>query len=188
MAKVYIIVHQNYPSQVSRTLHRNISTLGHLTKSPTVKKPGLLTGCNGVPFCLHESVDKEQTNRSVSKVVAAHPLTTTQSTCRSCRKTAHSAANMDLVSNCMGHGHSKLKAEILRSCYLLEGVSGNAGRISGRQTLHIVHLCAFNSCSARHSAFSFQDDPSVKNSFFQIGTVAFNSSMIQWHASMAAFL
>ena len=36
--------------------------------------------------------------------------------------------------------------------------------------------------AARDSAFSFHTSPPTKNSFFQIGTSAFSSSMAQWHA------
>lgn len=55
--------------------------------------------------------------------------------------------------------------------------------VSDAHDRHAVQLC-----DLRHSTFPFQVDASEKNSFFQIGTVAFSSSMIQWQASMAACL
>ena len=50
--------------------------------------------------------------------------------------------------------------------------------LSVAQPLH----CLAVTCWAGPAAFDFQTDPSSKNSFFQMGTSAFSSSMSQWQA------
>ena len=67
------------------------------------------------------------------------------------------------------------------------GISPELARCAVAARAAACQLPASRLSAARDSAFSFHTSPPMKNSFFQMGTSAFSSSMAQWHACEPAF-